>query len=81
MNEHIKQFVVLFLPSGKPAPAVLTAEETAELLRLDNGDPLRTLKFYRDEGELRGVRIGRRIRYRLEDVERFLKQKAEKNGE
>ena len=80
MNEYMKQFV-LFLPDGRPAPAVLTAEEAVELLRLDNGDPLRTLKFYRDEGLLTGVRIGRKMRYRLCDVENFLARKAEKNRE
>ena len=69
-----------YLPSGKPAPAVLTAEEAVELLRLDNGDPMRTLKYFRDEGQLCGFRLGRKVRYRLEDVQRFLAQKVEKSG-
>lgn len=71
-------FSVVFLPDGRPAPAVLTAEETAELLRLDNGDPLRTLKHYRDARELRGFRLGRKIRYRLDDVLEFVAKKAQK---
>jgi len=66
-----------YLPDGRPAPVVLTAEEAAELLRLDNGDPMRTLKFYRDEGELKGFRLGRKVRYRLVDVLEFLARKAD----
>ena len=73
--------LVMFLPSGRPAPAVLTAEETAELLRLDNGDPMRTLKYFRDEGQLVGIRLGRKVRYRLIDVENFLAKKAGKNSD
>ena len=67
---------IAFLPSGKPAPLVLTDVEAIELLRLDGNNPLRTLKFYRDEGTLRGLRIGRKMRYRLCDVQLFLSRKA-----
>ena len=66
---------IIFLPSGKPAPAVLTAVEAAEFLRLDGKHPERTLKYWRDEGELMGIQLGRRIRYRLEDVMSFLAKK------
>lgn len=65
-----------FMPSGKPAPAVLTAEEAVEFLRLDGKNPLRTLKYWRDEGELVGFRLGKRVRYRLEDVLSFVAKKA-----
>jgi len=68
-----------FLPDGRPAPAVLTADETIELLRLDGCNPERTLKYYRDEGELCGVRIGRKVRYPLDEVMRFLAQKVAKS--
>jgi hypothetical protein len=67
---------IVFLPSGRPAPAVLTAEETAELLRLD-GNSQRALKYWRDIGELIGIRLGRKVRYRLSDVLDFLNKKAE----
>ncbi len=67
-----------YLPGdGKPAPAVMTAEEVALFLRLENGDPMRTLQYFRDEGLLVGFRLGRRVRYRLVDVLDFLKRKAE----
>ena len=73
-NEQM--FSVAFLPDGRPAPAVLTADELVSLLRLDNANPLRTLKFYRDEGLLVGIRIGRKVRYPLDEVMRFLAQKV-----
>ncbi len=75
-SETIKLVPIAFLPSGKPAPVLLTSEETIEMLRLDGNSPERTLKFYRDEGLLRGVRIGRKMRYRLCDVQLFLAKKA-----
>lgn len=64
-----------FLPSGQPAPAVMTGAEVAEFLRLD-GKAERTLKYWRDEGELVGVRIGRKVRYPLDEVLRFLGEKV-----
>ena len=66
-----------FMPDGRPAPLVLTADEVIFLLRLDGNSPERTLKFYRDEGLLKGIRIGRRVRYPLSEVLRFLAQKME----
>lgn len=79
MNDMQQISRIAFLPDGRPAPVVLTATETIELLRLEGKSPERTLKFYRDEGQLAGVRIGRKVRYRLEEVERFLRQKEAKN--
>ena len=72
---------IAFLPSGRPAPVVLTASEAIELLRLDGKNPERTLKFWRDEGDLRGIRLGRKVRYRLVDIERFLARKVGENGD
>jgi hypothetical protein len=72
-------FSVVFLPDGRPAPALLTADETVSLLRLDNGNPLRTLKFYRDEGLLVGIRVGKKVRYPLTEIMMFLAQKAAKS--
>jgi len=72
-----KQFTIVFMPNGTPAPAVLTTEEVVLLLRLDGEHPERTLKYYRDEGLLEGVRLGRKIRYTLDEVMRFLANKTE----
>jgi len=67
-----------FMPDGRPCPGVMTAEETAAFLRLD-GNGVRALKYWRDQGELIGIRIGRKVRYPLNEVLRFLAQKVEKN--
>jgi hypothetical protein len=74
-NDKLNQ-PIAFLPSGRPAPVVLTSDEVIELLRLEGKSPERTLKFYRDERQLTGIRIGRKVRYRLADIEKFLEQKA-----
>lgn len=67
---------VVFLPDGRPAPAVLTADEAAALLRLDGAHPERTLKYYRDEGQLTGIRLGKKVRYPLFEIMRFLSEKT-----
>ena len=49
-----------------PCPELLTEDEAIRFLRLDvNGprNPAGTLKYYRDQGVLRAVRIGRNLRY------------------
>jgi len=71
-------FSVVFMPDGRPAPAVMTSDEVIEFLRLDGKKGERTLKYYRDEDELCGIRIGRKVRYPLDEVLRFLAQKAAK---
>jgi hypothetical protein len=63
-----------YMPDGRPAPAVMTADEVAAFLRLD-GNAIRTLKYWRDQGVLRGVRMGRKIRYPLGEVMRFIDRK------
>jgi len=72
-----RQFTIVFLPDGRPAPGVLTTEEVILLLRLDGDHPGRTLKYYRDEGQLVGIKLGRKIRYTLDEVMRFLAKKTE----
>ena len=69
-----------FMPDGKPAPSVLTAEEAADFLRLNRTgirDPLMSLRYYRERGLLRGVKIGLKLRYRLTDLLEFLDRLAE----
>lgn len=79
MDTEQQKFVVTFLPDGRPAPGVLTADEVVSLLRLEGPHPERTLKFYRDEGALVGVRLGKKVRYPLDEVLRFLSEKAAKS--
>lgn len=64
MNDNIRNFDIL--PDGAPCPSVMTEEEAIKYLRLDiDGpkNPSNTLKYYRDRGLLRAVRIGRNLRY------------------
>ena len=78
------------LPDGNggftPCPELLTENEAIRYLRLDvNGpnNPEGTLKYYRDQGVLRAVRIGRNLRYPRKEldlmVEKLL-QKREDSG-
>lgn len=71
------QYTIPFLPDGRPCPAVLTADELIGLLRLDGEHPGRCLKYWRDTGQLRGIRLGKTLRYRLCDIQGFLERKAQ----
>lgn len=70
----------IFFPDGRLVPEVLIEKELIELLRLDeNGpkDPALTIQYYRDKGLLRGIRIGKRIRYTKQEVIRFLEKQTD----
>ena len=67
------------LPDGNggfvPCPDLLTEEEAIRYLRLDvNGpeNPEGTLKYYRDKGVLRGVQIGRNLRYPRKELDSMI---------
>ena len=67
----------IYFADGRPVPLILTEEEVAELLRLDNGTNTKfTLQNYRQKGVLKGTQIGKRVRYTLEEVIRFLRQQT-----
>jgi len=68
-----------YMPDGRPAPHVLTADEAAEFLRLDGGNPAETLRYYRETAGLRAVQLGRRVRFRLTDLLRFLDDQQARN--
>ena len=71
---------LLVLPDGRPCPLLLTEEETIALLRLNIDGPNRptkTLAYYRGKGLLKATRVGRRLRYRIEDLRGFLAELAE----
>ena len=73
-------FQTVYMPNGSPAPLVLTEEELIILLRLDvegPKDPSLTLQYYRDKGLLKGIRIGKRVRYSLGEVFEFLNSQTE----
>ena len=66
----------IFMPNGRTrAPTLLTSEEAIKFLRLDIDGPKdaeATLKHYRDEGLLNPTQVGKRIRYLLKELLRFL---------
>jgi len=71
---------VVYLPSGRPAPVLLTEGEAIELLRLDTIDikhPADTLRRYRESGLLRGTKIGLKIFYSLPELLSFIDRQAE----
>jgi hypothetical protein len=61
--------------SFTPCPELLTEEEAIRYLRLDvNGpkNPYGTLKYYRNKGVLRGIHIGRNLRYPRIELDRMI---------
>jgi len=69
------------MPNGVPAPEVMTQQEAIHFLRLDEANlknPATTLQYYRDKGELKGIRIGKTIRYTKQDLLDFLQNQSKK---
>jgi len=71
-------YPTVYMPStGKPAPPLLTEEEVIELMRLDEEGPRypdQALRRYRNlyPEFLKGVQIGKRVRFRLVGVLRVI---------
>lgn len=70
---------VAYLPSGQPAPLVLSEQELISLLRLDgedgSKDPKLTLNYYRSRG-LKCIQLGKHLRFYLPDVIQFLEDQS-----
>lgn len=78
--------IMAALPDGKgnfvPCPELLTEEEAIRYLRLDDvlvKDAANTLKYYRKKGLLCATQVGKCIRYRRVELERFLDKLTEVN--
>jgi len=85
MSETINTFPVLPSPNGQiqPCPDLLTPDEVVRFLRLDidgPAKPLKTLQYYRYRGLLRGIQVGKRLRYTRAEVLRFIDRLTEKTG-
>jgi len=79
MTDNNDNTPTIYFPNGKPVPEVLTEQELIELLRLNEDgpkDPALTIHYYRDKGLLRGIRIGKRIRYTKQEVLKFLENQT-----
>ena len=76
---------IAVLPDGNggstPCPELLTEDEAVRYLRLDVGgpkNPTGTLKYYRDQGVLRAVRIGRNLRYPRKELDSMVEKLLQK---
>jgi hypothetical protein len=70
-------------PRPTTFPDLLNPIEAAQYLRLDEtgihspSSAVRTLKFWRDRGELRATKYARHVWYRKSELDRFLSVKTE----
>ena len=63
----------VYMPDGSIMPELLTEREAILFLRLDNEkNPSRTLKYYRDKGQLRGLKIGTNFLYPKQELLDFI---------
>lgn len=64
---------VTWLPTNppRPCPPLLTLEETAMLLRCKEG----SIRYYVQEGKLRGRRVGRFLHFELDELLKFIKER------
>ncbi len=70
------------LPGDPPrlCPELLTKDEAIRYLRLDEDGPAKpelTLRHYREKGLLLGTKVGRHLRYRRIELDRFLAKKTD----
>ncbi|WP_166845093.1 helix-turn-helix domain-containing protein [Isoptericola sp. BMS4] len=70
MRTHTTNAATATATARRAAPALLTPQEVADLLRI----PVRSLYVQRSAGRPTppGVKIGRHLRYRLADVEAWI---------
>ena len=63
----------VYMPDGSIMPELLTEQEAVIFLRLDTeNNPKRTLKYYRDKGQLRAVKIGTNLLYPKKELLSFI---------
>ena len=72
----------LWPPKPLEFPGLMTPVEAAQFLRLDEighnpKSANRTLNYWRDKGELKATKYARRLWYRKEELQEFLKRKTE----
>lgn len=82
MSDKLLPAAFLPGPDPQPCPEVMTEAEVVKYLRLDlinTKNPETTLQYYRSKGLLRGTQIGKCVRYRRVEVERFLELLTESN--
>jgi hypothetical protein len=61
------------MPDGSIMPELLTEQEALIFLRLSSEEnSKRTLKYYRDKGQLRGLKIGTNFLYPKSELLKFI---------
>jgi len=86
MNDNGQHLATLtFLPGepSRPCPELLTEGEAIRYLRLDTigiAHPEMTLRRYRQDGQLRGTQVSKRVFYRRCELDRFLERLTERNS-
>ena len=74
-NGKTCQNQVDYFADGSVVPYLLTEQEAIRFLRLDTDtvkNPDRTLKYYREKGQLRGTRIGSSYCYTKKELLAFI---------
>ena len=73
-NAVLSQIHPHYMPDGKTImPELLTTDEAILFLRLETeNNPTRTLKYYRDKGQLRGLKIGTNFLYPKRELLDFI---------
>ena len=72
--------ITIYMPDGTPAPYMLTTEEAIRFLRLDCLRFPRAALSIRQRRGLRGVQMGKRVCFRLDDVLAFLDLEQKRNA-
>lgn len=85
-RDSVCTMACVVLPDGDggftPCPELLTQDEAIRYLRLDAicvEDPTTSLRYYRKKGLLRATQVGKSIRYRRIELDRFLERLTENN--
>lgn len=71
MSSGYTSNLIVFMPDRQPAPFFLTKDEAIQLLRLDESGARFTSDSFdriRERYGLRGVQLGKTVRFRLPDV-------------
>jgi len=65
------------MPDGRPAPALLTLEETIRFLRIEGlPHPENCLRYYLGKGKLHGTRIGKCRFFAVGELCRFIEEQT-----
>ena len=79
-NQQTIYLGTVHFPDGRPLPEVVTEEEAVKFLRIDTTgvkNPQSTLRYYREQGLLRGTQIGKQLFYTKTELLEVLAKQTE----